>query len=380
MLQSILAEFATEDRPAITAVVGRYVARLTRSREFNQQIKAFGKHVPTLRATKHAVLDRHAYFLTRLWRAVYEHVRYGIRVELLATEFRVSRRDISTVLGTLTERDRQRIIHSRIGVDYLAAEQREHIVDEIRKSARRLAQRKLRFIARYDSGISLEDLEADLAAEGVRTFLYYEHFGPTHLAKILNYVRISVHNRCINLIHHYCTIGRAAVKAERGYRCVDCSHTFDIRVGPPPAQCPKCASDNLIDQTKEREYVVTKISLDDCLRDKQRAHEIEAQIALPQERSLTTDELLHRLDAVADPRVREFFNIINGRVWRFARWLYRIHGKPSVTALTLAERGEYAREYLGLTVSELVQQLHGVLDPEVLAYYLQRHAAATDAL
>jgi hypothetical protein len=380
MLNSILADLVpavtAEEHGLATIVLSRYAARLSRSREFNRQIKRLPPLAhKRLRDAKQRILDRSDYFLTRLWRAVYEHLRYGSKVELAAAQFEVSVTDVSLILRSLTPRDRIIILRSRVQIERLAREQRQRILTEIRACARRLV-RRLRFIAKYDSGVDLSDLEHDLVVEGYNAFQQYEHFGDCHVGKILNYVRSSMSNRSINIINHYTSQSRAAVSSERNYRCPACKYEFRLRSGVPRGQCPRCHTAGELRST-EREFVVTRVSLDDCMQENNlHLHDFEARTALA-EPELSRDQLLQRLKCVPDRRVRQFFQLIDRRANTFRRWLGKVHGRYNINLVSLPELGCYAREYLGITVEELAAGLEGVIDDEVLAWHCARFRAAS---
>lgn len=371
MLTAILKwapAITAEEHATASAMLSRYAVRLSRSREFNRQIKRLSPQIHQhLRDAKQHILDRADYFLTRLWRAVYEHLRFGLKVELAAEQFHVSVADISLILRNLTPRDRLVILRSRVQVERLAREQRQRILTEIRAQARRLV-RRLRFIAKYDSGVDLGDLEHDLVVEGYNAFQQYEHFGDCRVSKILNYVRSSMSNRSINLIHHYTSQSRAAVSSERNYRCPACKYEFRLRSGVPRGQCPKCQTPGELRST-EREFVVTRVSLDDCMQENNAyRHDFEARTTLA-EPELSRDELLQRLRCVPDRRVRQFFQLIDRRANVFRRWLGKVHGRYNINLVSLPELGRYAREYLGISVEELAAGLEGVIDDDVLAWH-----------
>lgn len=375
MLNSILTEITpwvtAEERTAAAGALGRYAARLTRSREFNRLIKRLPPAAhQRLRESKQRVLDRSDYFLTRLWRAVYEHVRYGLKVEVVADQFEVRPDDISLVLRSLSGRDRLVILRSRMQVERLADEQRQQLVKEIRRHAHRLV-RRLRFIAKYDPAISLQDLENGLVEEGYSALQQYEHFGPRRLGKILNFVRSSMSNRSINAINFHTSRSRAAVSSDLVYRCPQCEHEFRLRPGIR-GQCPKCHAAGEPRQT-EREFVVARVSLDDCLRENT-AHlaDFEVRTAVAPEAEVSRDQLLEKLRQVPDRRVRRFFKLIDQRRNAFRRWLGYTHGRFDANRLSLPELGRYAREYLGISVDELVKGLKGVIDDDVLAWHQQR--------
>ena len=381
MLHSILTDLAptvsTNERAAVAAILSRYAVRLSQSREFNRQIKRLSPPVhQQLRAAKQKVLDRSDYFLTRLWRAVYEHVRYGLKVEVAAAQFRVSVADISLVLCSLTPRDRSFILRSRVQVERLQHAQRDQIIGEINRHARRLV-RRLRFIARYDPGVDLQDLERELVVDGFSAFQRYEHFGQCRVGKILNYVRSSMRNRSINLINYYTSKSRATVSSAAGYRCPQCDHEFSLRPGVR-GQCPKCQAVGELRQT-EREFMVARVGLEDCLNNSNtdRLTDFEARTTVaPVESQLTEVQLELLLEQLPDQRVRQFFRLITCKIKGFQRWLVRKRRsagtQPRLSALSLPELGRYACEYLGLSVDDLVRGLTGVIDADLLACHVRR--------
>lgn len=133
-----------------------------------------------------------SYYVGQLWRALLDQKpdRWGVRHE-----------DVKYVVTRLEPEDRSRLALGwfQARTDRLPATTTENLSKALLRYAKRMAYTKLRFLSRYDTALSQEDLVASLLEVGIYALRRYEHHGNELLA--LNFAKRSIHNRTIHLIH-----------------------------------------------------------------------------------------------------------------------------------------------------------------------------------
>lgn len=189
-------------KTSMVNMIYRCVLQISYARD---AIRTIRKLAPTAEDVVKDILDwiRRNPYLRRIHRAVYEMVEDGEKDRLyFARKWAVRPRDISAALRVLTPSDRRRIQKAAKTMTFAPPLCREsmRVMAEhvIRPYANQLVNRKVRFIAMYDPGRPLQDLEDDLVEEGLRATLHYDYMA--NETQLINYVKRCMHNHTVRII------------------------------------------------------------------------------------------------------------------------------------------------------------------------------------
>jgi hypothetical protein len=198
-----------EDFSDIRNVMFRFVAGVAYQRDLMRELK---KRYPergedALRVFAEDLCEslRFNKYAKRIQRAVYDMISSGClrpKSTVYAKRWAVHLRDVKLTLTSLTTADRKKILKESKKWDFappLSPSSISSIAEKvIIPHAKRLAMRKLRFLAMYDQGKSIEDMSSDLTKEGLRTLMHYDHMASEY--KLFNYVRRCMHNYMVKII------------------------------------------------------------------------------------------------------------------------------------------------------------------------------------
>lgn len=185
--------------------IARYTARIIDTAQLNQLIKPLSLPLrKAVRSWRSWALS--SYYWGNLWRAL---------VARSANEWKAHPDDLE-LLNTYLRRDdieQLRGLYFRMPVQRLPREVIDDLFLRLTKWAKCCYRRHLRFITRYDTALSEEDLVATLLVAGIRTLRRYENEGnPT---KALNYAKRAIQNEAFNLINRYTRGKRARLVREK---------------------------------------------------------------------------------------------------------------------------------------------------------------------
>lgn len=360
----------------INNVISRYVARIATAKEVKQTLKKIGsKDIKwAIEHLKKDHLDHTGYFLSQLWRAVYEVVRYGLKRDYIAKRYGVFERDIEFVLSNLKPNEIERIKKSRRNTEQFKKRHRVKYFNEIQKYAKKMAGKKLQFLYKNDQAFEKYDFVNDLAEEGWRSFLFYEHL--LDPLKVLNYARRSVHNRCMNLIQYWKAGSRVILEEVE-------KHDKDA---PMKTEAEKDEGLN----SQKRVFNKPKISIEETFVVQGEDGEMLSLVDFTSDQTIKTPEaeihdgkLMEALQtATFSGRTRKFIDMVIGGELDddFKQWLWRTHQARLKDVHGHYEMlGEYVREYLHVSVRRLSKEIGLYIDPGVLKRAKKRYKAAQEA-
>ena len=201
-----------ENKVPVYRLVSRFCAKLISGKVVDRMIRQFARDVRTqVRAWRHWATS--SYYWGRLWRALVGSDVDGVHHE-----------DMTFVQNHLspTDRARLRLMYYTESTKTLTREETDNLQKYLRGHCWGVFNKRLRFVARYDQGISPEDLVSELMTHGVRTMRRYEHLP---YLQVWNYTRAAVENHAINLIKRHTASGRAHLLPGDGKE-----REFDCRV------------------------------------------------------------------------------------------------------------------------------------------------------
>jgi hypothetical protein len=187
-------------------------------RDFNRRAKSFDLTRKVLKEVKRELEKE--YFISRLWRGVYDYVRGFERVEVIAARHHVEADAITLVLRSLKVSDLDDIRKSKRSTIRFSYKARMEAQTDIKQCADRVARKKMRFLGTYytERGKKpkrdTEDFQQDLFVDGWSAFLVNEHEGI--LAKAINYAKKSICQRCVNRIFWHTAASRTPIRATDG--------------------------------------------------------------------------------------------------------------------------------------------------------------------
>jgi len=212
-----------------------YLLKLIGAREFRSEAKQLKGERPKLLELK-SFVDSSLY-IAKLWRCVYKYCanqleyvvkEYGIDpgdvnlfidpslIEMMATDNEVEIEDVYFCLDVLSSNQVAMLQRQAINtpINPLSESQIADIVTGLTTYCSRLANHKLRFLAKFDSGLTLEDLTGDLIAEAVRIVRIYDYTGD--VALVTNYAKRAVHNLMVDFTTYYTYEMRSRVQVVNG--------------------------------------------------------------------------------------------------------------------------------------------------------------------
>lgn len=307
------------------------------SKYLREQVAEFSDRVKDAVFAIKEVIDHTEYFLTRLWRAFHEVVRYYIKVDVACNRHEVFKDDIFLAMDILDPEDLDEVSRSSIEIERLPSYDIEDIEKELRVHCNHLLNRKIgspRFIANNDPGFDIEDIRRLLMAEGLRLVLRYEHFRNT--IKIKNYAKRGMTNKCTNFIKANTAKCRGAISSVEG----DSGREFIVR---------KVSIDSPVGGDEDE----GDRSLGDVYKDED--PRVRPDVIYEQK------ELIEALLTRSPSSVKRFVSIITGNGFGrpFRQWLSYRHG-VAVEDLKQDDYftlGEYALEFLGVSRAKVVRHV-----------------------
>lgn len=181
----------------------------------NEAYKQTGRDLgvyPYFEELKKGPFNTQKYFLENFWRAMYAYID-GRTPEEAARDHEVDLADIYFAIDMLSPNQIKQLQAgvSNYSVAYLNDEAISSLVQSMERYCAKLAWTKLRFIAKHDHSIDIEDLIAELQAEASRVIRYYSFLSGEPL-KLSNYVRAAIENQAYKLIEFHTAKRRQRVK------------------------------------------------------------------------------------------------------------------------------------------------------------------------
>lgn len=215
-MKSLVKHFAhipTKEIDHVMKLVARFTVGLLDTDGLNRELSRFDLGV------RHAVRSWRQWALSSfywgsLWRAVVadDPLTYNIWLD-----------DFDLIKSYLRRVDLQQVqeMYFLRSVGRLSPEVVLEIQQKLRKWAWALYHKHLRFIARYDQGLTSEDLVGSVMEAGLRAMRRYEH--QDNPKKTLNFAKRAAKNEAINLIGRYTRDKRArlvpSTDPDRQYLC-----------------------------------------------------------------------------------------------------------------------------------------------------------------
>jgi len=213
-LVKYFADLPTKILDRVMRVVSRFTVGLIDTQGLNRDLTSFSVEVrKTVRRWRSWALS--SFYWGNLWRAVITND---------AERWQVDPLDVELVHSYLRQADKKQIVTmyylrpvSRLDNNVIL-----DLQQRLRKWAWLLYHKHLRFISRYDTGVTAEDLVGSVMEAGLRAMRRYEH--QDNPKKTLNFSKRAAKNEAINLIGKHTRDKRARIVAtpndpERKYLC-----------------------------------------------------------------------------------------------------------------------------------------------------------------
>jgi hypothetical protein len=228
-----------KDLEIIAPLLCRYTARIATENEFYGTIR---KKLPVESRNAVKLWRRWAlssYYWGDLWRALVGDTKSRKKIDPA---------DIRYIMQNLTERDKERLQkkQGKIPTHRFSEETFKKLLKKITKQCEHLAWMKLRFISKYDQGVSQEDFVNELVEVGIKTLHRYEAEGNEQ--KALNYAIRSIKNSACNHITRFTTAKRARVinrHGEGGREYESLSISMEALSAAPPLEMISSSNDPL---------------------------------------------------------------------------------------------------------------------------------------
>jgi hypothetical protein len=298
-------------------LVARFTVGLLNTDELNRELARFELGV------RHAVRSWRQWALSsfywgNLWRAI---------ISGEPERWRVHPEDSDLVKSYLRVADRRKIddLYFFRAVGRLSHDVIMDIQQKLRKWAWSLYHKHLRFIARYDKGISSEDLVGSVMEAGLRAMRRYEH--QDNPQKTLNYAKRAAKNEAINLI------GR---------------HTRDKRARLVPSKDP------------DRQYLCRTVSFEEVQPTLENQHAIEP--------------LFDTIRIQLGPEYERYARAILGEWPDFDEWVATQH-ETMPERLPRRKLERFAREFSGITTEQAREHLAPLLAEKLQSrgYFASSH-------
>lgn len=217
-MKSLVKHFShipTRNIDQVMQVIARFTVGLIDTHEMNQELAQFELEVRcAVRLWRHWALS--SFYWGNLWRAIIagDPERWKVHPE-----------DTDLIKSYLRREDHAKIddLYFFRSVGRLSHDVVMEIQQKLRKFAWSMYHKYLRFVAKYDKGLSSEDLVASIMEAGLRALRRYEH--QDNPLKTLNYAKRAAKNEAINIIGRNTRIKRARIVAasasnpDRQYLC-----------------------------------------------------------------------------------------------------------------------------------------------------------------
>jgi hypothetical protein len=240
--------------------------------------------------------------------------------------YKVDREDFDLIKSYLRRVDHQQVqeMYFLRSVGRLSLDTISDIQTKVRKWAWALYHKHLRFISRYDGGLTAEDLVGSIMEAGLRALRRYEH--QQNPKKTLNFAKRAAKNEAINLI------GR---------------HTRDKR-----ARIVRTVND------PTRQYLCRTVSFE------------EVQPTL--ENQHATEPLFDTIRIHLGPEYERYARAILGEWPDFDEWVSSKHAtEPERLPQRKLER--FAREWSGITTEQAQRNLAPLLAEKLGGYLVSSH-------
>jgi len=191
----------------IVPLICRYTAKLTSEKEFYRILK----EKLCVESRQQVRLWRRwaqsSYYWGSLWRAL---------VGDNTSKKEIRRDDVKYILSNLTPHEKERLRNKKgkVATHRFDREALQRVLKKVTKQCEHLAWMKLRFISKYDQGVSQEDFTNELIEVGIRAIHRYECEGNEQ--KAINFAIRSCKNAACNHITRHTTHKRARVINRKG--------------------------------------------------------------------------------------------------------------------------------------------------------------------
>jgi len=295
-----------------------------------------------------------------LWKSLYYQISTGCPWELAADKYSVADRDIRWLWQQMTDADLERILDHlpNVFLEPLPRREFDEILKVLQTHARRTAMYRCRFIAKFDSAIDVEDLEAELVMHGINVIRQYDHFavqGKRDKAKIVNYAKASITSKAVNIVLHYTCKVRSRVMSSdtRDREYISRIVSIDSGSGPTSAFAfrrgnaaqrsadLRCEWGRTIDATEGSSSLGNVFAANMSLEE-------DKFMVLPSQHVRTEkNEVLQRLKDILSPKERKMLQLLVAPDQGFIQWCQCSHGKDPFDLAQRPLRAAAAR-YVGL--------------------------------
>ena len=210
LLQKISSQFLTKQkRDTVVEATILYILKLLPSQTYKKIAirNGVGTYIRHLRNN----IDTCEYFSQFLWKAIYDWTK-GNPPSLVAKKYNVQEDDIWFCIDWLTDSNIDRIEKKAETTSYSAKKMdKKKYLKELEPVAKKLVQRKLRFLLKYDPSLSADDLKNDLLTNSMAVI---NHYGFEDHNQMLNFTKKAMHKFLINKIKHYQADKRARISGK----------------------------------------------------------------------------------------------------------------------------------------------------------------------
>jgi hypothetical protein len=203
LFNTIFSKLPILEQNTILKAMSRFTARLLGTREFDSFVKYRVSDEAYHLAKRWRRWALGSYYWGNLWRAVVSAKP--------PEQWGVWSDDVDLVLTELTQTDHRKLQSLRRRMTYhrFSAAVFDSMRRNLLKISNKLYRVKLRFLTRYDPTLSREDMVGDLMAVGIRVIRRYEHEGNAELA--FNYAYRSMINYAGDLIDRHTSSRRCRI-------------------------------------------------------------------------------------------------------------------------------------------------------------------------
>lgn len=209
-VESLIEHLGTvpaKDLEIIIPLLARYTARVATETDFYGTIKSKLSVESRNQVKLWRRWAQSSYYWGSLWRAL---------VGDASSREKVDPTDITYILRNLSAADKVQLRHKQGKVPVWRFDKQtfQRLLKKVSKQCEHLAWMKLRFISKYDQGVSQEDFTGELVEVGIRALHRYEAEGDEQ--KALNFALRSCKNAACNHITRFTTAKRARVVNRQG--------------------------------------------------------------------------------------------------------------------------------------------------------------------
>jgi len=306
LLKSLVKHFShlpTRNIDHVLQLVAQFTVGLLDTDSLNKELVRFDLEV------RHAVRSWRRWALSsfywgNLWRAV---------ISGQSKQWQVDQDDVALVSSYLRVADRRRLddLYYLRSVGRLSPDVVMDLQNRLRKWSWSLYHKHLRFVSRYDKGLSSEDLVGTIMEAGLKALRRYEHQQNPNMT--LNFAKRAARNTAINLIGRY---------------------TRDKRARLVPSTDP------------DRQYLCRTVSFEEVQPTLENQHAIEP--------------LFDTIRIQLGPEYERYARAILGKWPDFDEWVSQQHQTPP-EKLPPRKLERYAREFSGLTTEQARKHLAPLL-------------------